>query len=293
MRNQVFTRLNGRRRFVRGAVVALGLLLGGCEGRFSADLATDAPADTAITSVQVNLLGLQFRTADGATATLQFRAGELVDLFDLRVGDPLRLFTSEQLPAGTYTGTRLLFDANQDASAVTTNDGNFPLLLAEGAFVAVDFTVVDDEDSSEALTLTLDLRQSLRFDDVDGEYTLTPLLRTVRTREAAQIQGSVNVACPAGTSLTPGGAVYLFAGADVVPDDIDGTGVEPFATTSVVDPGTGAFSYALRFLSADDYTLALTCRGNEDVLGADDDLEFGNIQNVSIDAGDVLRLNLT
>ena len=81
-----------------------GCCWAGCEGRFSADLATDAPADTAITSVQVNLLGLQFRTADGATATLQFGAGELVDLFDLRVGDPLRLFTSEQLPAGTYTG---------------------------------------------------------------------------------------------------------------------------------------------------------------------------------------------
>ena len=87
--------------------------------------------------------------------------------------------------------------------------------------------------------------------------------------------------------------MYLFAGADVVPDDIDGTGVEPFATTGVVDPGTGAFSYALRFLSAGDYTLALTCRGNEDVPGADDDLEFGNIQNVRIDAGDVLQLNLT
>jgi hypothetical protein len=177
---------------------------------------------------------------------------------------------------------------------VTTNGDVFPVLLAEGPFAAADFRVEDNEDSSESLTLTLDLRQSLAFDDTDGEYTLTPRLRSVRTDDAAQVTGLVTAGCPAGTSLILGGAVYVFAGADVTPDDIDGASVEPHATTSVVlDTLTGQFSYAVRFLAAGDYSLALTCRGNEDELGADDDLEFSNVGTVSLDAGQTLQLNLT
>jgi hypothetical protein len=283
----------GRRR-VFSTAIAVGLLLAGCEGRFSADLATDPPADPQINQVQVNLLGLELRKSDGATAALEFRAGEPVDLLDLREGAPMRLFTGEELPAGQYTGVRLLFDQGVDASVVSTNGDVFPLLLSDGSFAPVDFTVEDDESSRELLTLTLDLRQSLRFDDVDEEYTLTPLLRTVRTDEAAQLEGGVTVSCPVGTSLILGGAVYAFAGADVTPDDLDGAAAEPHATTSVVlDPDSGQFSYALRFLPAGDYTLALSCSGNEDVLGADDDLEFGDAQSVSIGAGDVLQRNFS
>ncbi len=206
----------------------------------------------------------------------------------------MRLFTNEELPAGTYTGIRLLFDLDQGASSVTTGDGEFPLLLADGDFAAVDFTVEDGEESSETLTLALDLRQSLVFDDIDGDYTLTPQLRAVRTDNAAQIEGNVAVVCPQDTSLATGGAVYLFPGADVPPDDLDGAGVEPVATAGVVlDSATSLFRYTARFLSAGDYTLALTCRGNEDFPAADDELEFVNVQDVQVDEGEILQLNLT
>lgn len=277
------------------AVAALGLLLGGCDDvRFTADLATDAPADPDIRNVRVNLLGLEFRKDDGASATLEFRRGELVDLLDLQEGDPLRLFTDEELPVGRYTGVRLLFDADEDDNVVTTFDnGESPLLLAEGALASVDFLVEEEGRSRETLTLVLDLRRSLRFDETTDEYTLTPHLRAVPTEDAAQIEGVVTVACPAGTSLTTGGAIYLFPGTDVQPDDLDGVAAEPFATTGVVDRGFGGFQYALRFLAAGDYTIALTCRGNDDVLGEDDELEFSNVGDVQqLDAGEVLQLNL-
>ena len=206
----------------------------------------------------------------------------------------MRLFTGEELPAGQYTGVRLLFDSGEDATVVSTNGDVFPVLLSDGAFAQVDFTVEDDESSSELLTIMLDLRQSLRFDDVDDEYTLTPLLRTVRTGDAALVQGAVSTSCPAGTTLILGGAVYAFAGADVTADDLDGATPEPYATTGVVlNSDSGQFSYALRFLRAGDYTLALTCRGNEDELGADDELEFGDGVNVTIQADDVLQRNLS
>lgn len=294
MSSREFTTAGYGGRPARSAAAAIVVLLAGCEGRFSADLATDPPADPQINQLQVSLLGLELRRSDGATATLEFSAGEPVDLLDLTQGDPLRLFTGEELPAGQYTGVRLLFDSGQDATVVSTNGDVFPVLLSDGAFAQVDFTVQDDESSSELLTIMLDLRQSLRFDDVDDEYTLTPLLRTVRTGDAALVQGAVSTTCPAGTTLILGGAVYAFAGADVTADDLDGATPEPYATTGVVlNSDSGQFSYALRFLRAGDYTLALTCRGNEDELGADDELEFGDGVNVTIQADDVLQRNLS
>jgi hypothetical protein len=282
-------------RICTGVLVALlGLLLGGCDDvRFTADLATDAPADPDIISVEANVLGLEFRMDDGSNARLEFRNGELIDLLDLQDGDPLRLFTDEELPLGRYTGARLLFDDDQDDNAVTTFDNReFTLLLAEGEFAAVDFLVEDEGRDRETLTLMLDLRQSLRFDESTDEYTLTPRLRAVPTEDAARVEGSVNVACPADTSLATGGAVYLFSGADVEPDDLDPIEAEPLATTSVTDPGFGGFQYALRFLPAGDYTISVTCTGNEDVLDVDDDLEFTSVGDVQLDAGEVLQLDL-
>jgi len=273
-------------------MAALGLLLGGCEANFTADLATDPPADPAITAVQANLRGLEFRRSDGTTPVLKFNAGELVDLMDLRDGDPLRVFTDEQLPAGRYTGVRLLFDADENDNAVAAGAEEFPLQLADGDFADVDFRVEDEKNSRESITLVLDLRQSLALDEADDEYTLTPRLRATDTGDAARIEGDVTATCPAGTSLETGGAVYLFAGREVDPDDIDGVGVEPFATTAVVDDGFGVFRYALRFLPRGNYTIALTCRGDEDVPGESGSLDFRNVGNLQLDDGEVLQRDL-
>lgn len=269
------------------------LLLAGCDANVTADLGSSPPADPAISSVQANLRGLEFRKADAATTTLEFRSGEVVDLLRLRTGEPLRLFTDEELPAGRYTGVRILFDEDEGPNVVATVlGGQFPLRLAEGGYATVDFVVEDEKSSDESLTLVLDLRQSLSLDEANDEYTLTPRLRAIRTTEAATIQGNVATVCPVGTSLATGGAVYLFPGRDAEPDDLDGAAAEPFASTTVAPSiGTG-FSYALRFLPPGQYTLALTCRGNEDVLGRSDELSFAGALNVEVEADDVLQLDL-
>jgi hypothetical protein len=278
------------RRFIGLAAATMGLLLGGCDAAWiTVDLGTDPPADPAISRVQANLKGLEFRRDGGTTPSLEFRSAELVDLLDLRTGDPLRLFTNEELPAGRYTGMRLLFDRDQDDSQVTTSGGNFDLQVAEGPFVAVDFSVEDERRSEEEYTLVLDLRQSLAFDDSNDRYTLTPVLRVVETADAARIEGSVAVTCPAGTVLAADGAVYLFPGRNAAPDDLDGNDAEPLATTGIADPDATGLRYELRFLSSGDYTLAFTCDGSDDALGVSDDLEFRNTANVEIGKGDVLQ----
>lgn len=274
-------------------VAVLGLLLSGCDPQFTADLTTDPPADPDITAVQVNLRGLEFRQAGGERPTLEFRSGERVDLLKLWSDrEPLRLFTDEELPAGQYTGVRLLFDDDVDQNVVATLESEFPLVLEEGDFAAVDFKVEEDDDNEEAFTLMLDLRQSLRFDGTDEEYTLAPQLRAVRTEDAARIEGDVTFSCPTGTSLGTGGAVYAFQGRDVQPDDLDGLTPEPLATTRVDYSLPAQPRYELRFLPAGNYTLALTCRGDEDLLGIDDSLDFGVTLDAEVDDGELLERSL-
>ncbi len=275
--------------------IAIATLLAGCDGVFTVDLGTAPPADPAIADVQANLLGVELRKADSAVTTLEFRDSEPVDLRDLATAStPLRLFTSETLPSGVYTGIRLLFDTGVDAKVVDTAGATFPMRLAAGNFAEMDFSVEEDKRSTETLSLTLDLRQSLAFDVATDEYTFTPVLRSVRTADAAEVSGTVSVACPAGSTMLEDGAVYLYRGKNVDPDDLDGAGAEPFATTRIVQDlsSGGALNYALRLLPAADYTLALTCQGNADALGASNELVFSNAQNISLGDGEAMRLDL-
>jgi hypothetical protein len=277
-----------------GAVASLALLAG-CEGDVTVDMSTEQPADPTIATVVADVRGLEFRTSGGGTETLEFTDSQQLDFMTYDDdADALRMFTSEELPEGTYTGVRLLLDEDRaDEAFVTVSDGSdFPMNLAAGNYASIDLEFEDNESNSEAITLLLDLRQSLSFDDDNDEYTFTPVLRAMNTEDISRIEGNVAVTCPTGDSLSQG-AVYLFQGNDVTPDDIDGTGVEPFATAPIF-PGQNntSFFYALRVLPAGDYTLAVTCIGNDDDAATNEDLEFRNIVNVDLDDNEVLDLDL-
>jgi hypothetical protein len=284
--------------FGRGARLStLGLLalLAGCEGEVTMDLATELPADPNITQVVAGVRGLEFTKSNGGTETLEFSDAEQLDLIDYADDNGvLRLFTSETLSEGNYTGVRLLFDEDtiDDAFVSTSAGTQFPLTVTQGDYASLSFNVEDNENNSDAFTLLLDLRQSLSFDDDSDEYTLTPVMRAVDTSEMSRIEGNVSVSCPAGDTLERG-AVYLYQGQDVTPDDIDGAGVEPFATAPIFTSTTGGgFFYALRYLPADDYTLAVTCIGNDEEPSTDEDLEFRNVINVQLDDSETITEDL-
>jgi hypothetical protein len=276
----------------RLGTVALLALLAGCEGDVTLDMTTEEPADPNITQVVANVRGLEF-TGSGGTRTLEFTDAQQLDFMDyLTDNNALRMFTSEELPEGSYTGVRLLFDEDQGDDAfvtVSTSTREFTLNVVEGEYASIDIEFEDRESNSEALTLMLDLRQSLSFNDDNDEYTLTPVLRAVRTEDISRIDGDLAVTCPAGDSLNEG-AVYLFQGEDVTPDDLDNTGVEPFATAPVFNDNT--FFYSLRVLPEGRYTMAVTCIGNDDDPATDEDLEFRNIVNVELDENEVLQRDL-
>lgn len=277
----------------RAAVLAIAAVLVGCEGTVSVDLGTLAPADPQITSVIVELDGVEFQKSGGGAETLEFDSPQQVDLIDYLDSNDLRLLTDEQLADGDYSGVRLLFGPDDDdENRVLLTDGrefNFDP-PATTTFSAVDFTVDKNDSSKDDVQLTLDLRQSLQFDENDNDGTvLTPVIRAIRTENAGGVAGNVTVACPANSVL----AIYLFTGKDVTPDDIDGAGVEPYLTTGVGLNGSSTLSgYSFPFLPESGYTLASTCRADEDVRGTSDDLNFENIINIDVEAEKNLTRNI-
>lgn len=276
---------------LRIAIIMSAVLLAACQGRVTVDMATDAPADINIAQVSVTLTGVEYRKSDGGVERLTFRNGMTVDLVDYISGDPLRLFTNEDLPEGGYSGIRLLFDDDpSDDPVVIDLDGvSKPLNLATGDFADINFSVSESNNSSDLMTVTLDLRQSLSYDEDSDEYTLRPYVRSVLTDDdAGDITGSVSATCPTGSSLGQGGAVYLFKGQDVVPDDRDGIGLEPYATTDVFDNGQGQFTYFLGFIPEGRYTIALTCQGDLEDPEEDNELQFEAVDNVEVDNNETL-----
>lgn len=284
----------GASRFTAAAAMTwIALLLTGCEGTFTADLSVGAPADPDIAEVRATLRGLEFETSGGGTKTLDFRDGELVDLLEYADGSPLRLFTDEPLPDADYTGVRLLFENDTDVTVVDAAGGEFNGQLVQGDFADLSFSVQEDERSQESFVLTLDLRRSLAFDEGTGEYTLEPVLLAVETDKAASVGGLVDLDCPTGNTAARNGAVYAYAGRDVVADDADGAGVEPIASARIESPvGTVTRRYELRYLPPGEYTLAPTCRADEDEPGTNDALEFGPTVNVRLEAGEAAALDL-
>jgi hypothetical protein len=274
------------------ALIALGLA--GCQGQVSVDLTGEKPADPAVRQVVADLAGLQFAKSDGSTESLEFDASESVNFNGFQNGSLLTLFTDEPLPTGTYTGVRLLFDTNTSGRFVTDSLARrYPLLLAAGNYADFDFVVEKDKSARREITLTLDLRQSLSLDSATGVFTLTPVLRSVVSADAGIVAGAVAVTCDVGTSLSQGGAVYLFRGLNVVPDDRGGAGDPPYATGALtLGSLTGQFSYRLLDLPPGDYTLAATCDGTLEDPATDDALVFRGTVNVTVASDTVVTADL-
>jgi hypothetical protein len=284
---------SGQRRFrKRNVSIAASLFLASCEGTITTDLTVGAPADPDLQQVVAPFTGIEFETSSGGTETFAFDEAERIDLLTFVRGAPIRLLSDEDLPEGTYTGVRLVFD-DQTTDTAYVIDGlgaQRDLTIENGAFAEMDFTVEEDESSSEEITLTLDLRLSLSVDD-DTQYTLRPVLRSVRTEEAGELEGLVTAPCLNDDATTNRGAMYLFQGENVTPDDFDGNGIEPYATAPIVLDGNG-FNYRIELIPEGTYTVALACEGSEENPTTDDDLDFRATATVDINEGETTQQDI-
>jgi len=259
---------------------------------------TDAPVDDA-SSVVVQFSGVAFKR-EGATAEVVqdlTSSPRQLDLLQYQQGRAALLLDGVTLPAGRYEWIRLIVDNQpnvRDSYIVLTTGEECELRVPSGAESGLKLNRGFNlpADGSAALTIDFDLRKSIHAppgqkgttESCTQGYLMRPTLRVVDDADVGAIAGEVDSALVTAECLP---SVYIFSGADVVPDDLEdgevAADVDPLvvAPVSVVN-GDVAYRYHAAFLPPGAYTAAFTC-GDDDPT-TDDVLTFLPPQNVTVQA---------
>jgi hypothetical protein len=248
---------------------------------------TDSPV-TSAERVVVEFTGLEIKPRDAAQPEVFDFPPRQIDLLALDGGGSEILLENEVLPAGEYEWIRLKVNAGRNASDsfIELDDGSrHALFIPSGNQTGLKLIrgFVIGAGGTHNFTIDFDLRKSVIHPPGQGEtYHLKPVLRLVDNLEVGTLQGTV------ATALVVEGcvpAVYLFTGADKVPDDI-GSANPPLASTAVnLDNATGDYRFKLAFVPAGSYTVAFTCAADDDNAEADDDIAFAAPLNAAVTAG--------
>ena len=246
---------------------------------------TDAPID-GVKHVVVEFTGVEVKAVNDANPDVfDFTTPRRIDLLALEGGGSETLLRDEVMPAGNYEWIRLKVNAGRTASDsyVDLADGSRHALFIpsgnqSGLKLIRGFTI--GAGSTSNFTIDFDLRRSvIRPPGQNGDFVLKPVLRLVDNLQVGTLSGTIAPALVT-TPCTP--AVYVFTGADIVPDDVGGT-TEPFLTARVIQSETtGAWGYRIGFMPVGPYTLALTCAASADDPELNDTLAFVKTKNASI-----------
>lgn len=258
---------------------------------------TDAPVDDA-SNVVVMFTGVELHAASGEEHYYGFDEPQTLDLLALQDGASVVLW-EEAVPVGHYTWIRLEVMAERgvlDDSYIITLDGDkYSLWIPSGEQSGLKLNRAFDvsEEGVLEFMIDFDLRKSVhRPVGMDIDYILRPTLRIMETAVTGNVTGMVASELLADPLLadpcTGGDVVYVFEGPDVTPDDIDDEDPNPITTASVtLDVNTGEYVYTVAYLSAGEYTLALTCQADSDYPESDDSAEVGFVAttNVTVTSG--------
>ena len=254
---------------------------------------TDAAVDSAA-AVWVQVTGLTLKPEDGSAFDILFDNPLNINLLSLQLGKTEVLLENVKVPAGKYNWIRMHVNAARDSvpddSYIELLDGNqhqlnIPSGAESGLKIIKNLEVNSNDDVN--LVIDFDLRQSIVLHN--GDYDLLPVLRLVDLNDMGSIAGVVDMALLTSADCSDndpdtGNAVYVFAGKDATPDDIDGSKqTDPVATSSVIyNIETGDYEYAVSYIEQNDYTVAFTCQGDLDVIDTDDAIIFSIIENVEV-----------
>jgi len=248
---------------------------------------TDSPL-TSAKRVVVQFTGLEIKPTAAADPEVFDFAPRQIDLLALDGGGSEVLLADEMLPAGEYEWIRLKVNAGRDASDsfIELDDGSVhPLFIPSGNQTGLKlirgFTI--GAGSTSNFTIDFDLRKSVIHPPGQGEtYHLKPVLRLVNNLEVGVIEGTVAAGLIVDGCVP---AVYLYTGANVVPDDI-GSATPPLASTAVnLDSATGAYRYKLAFVPVGVSTVAFTCGADDDAADVDDALTFSAPLDATVASG--------
>lgn len=271
-------------------------LLAGCdeipitnEGSGTLSLAiVDAPVDGA-SRVEITLDSIELKPYAAEIITYTFDPPRKINLLDYQGSNALTLIPNETVVAGKYSWVRL----NIDDSKSFVYIGKTPYNITFPDSDAINRTRINDsftlqQDGNIDVTIDFDLRRSiLKPQNVGDDYRLVPSLRLVDNSKTGTIVGTIPYDTVNANGCTNFPAVYLFEGANVTADDVDGTGAEPYASSFLTSNTSGDYDYELGFIPAGNYTIAFTCKANlDDPETSDSDVTFSGTDNVSVTAGE-------
>lgn len=283
-------------RLILTAMIAASLL--GCGNDSDSDdlgvgtlgvAVTDAPVDEA-DKVVVRFNGIEIKHESGSPQTIMFATSQDIDLLALQGGNAAPLITDHRVIAGNYQWLRLLVSAEFDNvfdSYIEIRGGQYELRVPPGGGTGLKLSTgfVVPQGGAANFTIDFDLRKSVVEPPGQPGYFLKPVLRMVNNVEVGTLVGTIDSAVVAGQCEDAElGAVYLFSGADVTPDDVDGDAIEPLASGMVSVAEGGEYVYQIGFLTAGEYTISYTCDAVADMPEQDDVLDFFGTQNLTITA---------
>lgn len=253
---------------------------------------TDGPVDTA-TAVVIEVTGVSIKPKDGDVIEVTFDEPKSIDLLQLQDGVVTDLVNELALEAGEYAWVQVHINAVKDGvmdSYVEFEDGtsvelNMPGESEHGLRIARSFTLAEGEDAT--FTIDFDLRKSLIHRAQGPDVTLKPVLHMVPNHHAGHLHGDLDSALVADMCADPSvelGAVYVFAGADATPTDVNGSESDPVASALVKVGPRGEYHYHVGFLEAGEYTVAYTCDAASDNPEEVNELSFAVLEPITIEA---------
>jgi len=293
---------------VFGVVAVLAGSCGGGGGWYGQDDGelvvniADSPTDEAL-AVVIQFEAVDAKVSGALNPTYEYSRFKLkpvqqIDMLSLSGGRSQMLIDEDAVPADRWKWIRLVIRAGNQGtdSWIDTPTGRHALYLPDSN--KDDLTIPESfyvpKDGTVELTIDFDLRQSIIPPAYPGgAYTLDPVLRMVETDQAGSIKGTVDPSLATSSGCAP--VVYGFSGAGVTPDDIDRIAPEPITEGTVsLDNGSGEFRWSLDWLPAGDYTVALTCQGDQDRPDRDDtpDVGFQVIRGANVVAGQATQVDL-
>jgi len=250
----------------------------------------DAPVDE-VSQVVVEFTGVEIKAVNGETISITYDQPKTLDLLDLTGGNAELIVDGQVLPAGQVEWIRLM--VNEANSYVVNANGQQNLTIPSGAQSGLKLNrpVTIPEDGVAEFIIDFDLRKSVHISNQG--YMLRPTLRLIDNHTDGALAGTVDTTtisanCSAGDKA----AVYVFAGTNVTPDDIniDGNNIEP-VTTAIVDWENSHYTYAVDYIAQGDYTVAFTCDAGLDNPASDETLTFVGTTNITVNAGQTTTQN--
>lgn len=286
-----------------GAVALAACGGGSSSGSGSLSLGvTDGPVDEA-DHVWVQFSSVTLKPAAGEPFTIELEPAERVDLLAQQNGNSELLLENEEVPAGDYDWIRLGVDLGPGETEIVfpgpvAHELDIPSGARTGLKLVSGFNV--STAGTAELTIDFDLRKSvIEAPPGTDDYKLKPALRLVSNDEAGEIAVTASgtyVADNQCGSDTSQQAVYVFAGSEVVPDDVntlDDTDVDPVTTVQITDEDSdGTYTGTAGFLAAGDYTVAYVCDPEDDAAEVDDVLTFLDVRDVEVEAGETATYEL-